>query len=140
MVLKLYGNPHSTCTQRVLTVLHELAIPHELVVIDFAKGEHKAPAFLAVQPFGQVPYIDDDGFKLFESRAICRYLALTYGGVGTLIPDASDVKKTALFEQAASIEVTDFDPPASGLGYEKIVKTCVFPSSSLAELRRGACR
>ena len=73
MVLKLYGNPHSTCTQRVLTVLHELAIPHELVVIDFAKGEHKAPAFLAVQPFGQVPYIDDDGFKLFESTPIARH-------------------------------------------------------------------
>ena len=125
MVLKLYGNPHSTCTQRVLTVLHELSIPHELVVIDFAKGEHKAPAFLAVQPFGQVPYIDDDGFKLFESRAIARYLALKYGGIGKIVPDPSDVQKTALFEQAASIELSNFEPYVLGLAYENIYKPCV---------------
>ena len=122
MVLKLYGNPHSTCTQRVLTVLHELSIPHELVVIDFAKGEHKAPAFLAVQPFGQVPYIDDDGFKLFESRAIARYLALKYGGVGKVIPDPKDLQKTALFEQGASVEQSNFDPAASALAFENIFK------------------
>ena len=122
MVLKLYGNPHSTCTQRVLTVLHELSIPHELVVIDFAKGEHKAPAFLAVQPFGQVPYIDDDGFKLFESRAIARYLALKYGGIGKIIPDPSDVQKTALFEQALCVELANFDPLASGVALELVYK------------------
>ena len=119
MVLKLYGNPHSTCTQRVLTVLHELAIPHELVVIDFAKGEHKAPAFLAVQPFGQVPYIDDDGFILYESRAIARYVAAKYRAQGTpLLPDPADLQKTALFEQAVSIENSNFDAFASGLAYE----------------------
>ena len=139
MVLTIHGNVMSTCTNRVRTVCEELGVPYEVVPVDFSKGEHKAPEFTAVQPFGQVPYLDDDGFKLFESRAICRYLALTYGDIGTLIPDPSDVRKTALIEQAASIEVTDFDPPASGLGYEKIVKTCVFPSSSLVELRRGAC-
>ena len=140
MVLKLHGNIHSTCTARVRTVLEELSIPYELVEVDFGQpGALKTPEVLAVQPFGQIPYIDDDGFKLFESRAICRYLALTYGGIGKLIPDPSDVRKTALFEQAASIEVMDFDPPASGLGYEKIVKTCVFPWSSLVELRRGTC-
>ena len=134
MFLKLYGNIHSTCTARVRTGLEELSIRYELLELDFGKpGALKTPEVLAVQPFGQIPYIDDDGFKLFESRAICRYLALTYGGVGTLIPDPSDVKKMALFEQAASIEVTDFDPPASGLGYENIVKTCVFLSLSLVE-------
>ena len=60
MVLKLYGNPHSTCTSRVRTVCEELSLPYELVVVDFAKGEHKAPAFTAVQPFGQVPYLVRD--------------------------------------------------------------------------------
>ena len=122
MVLKLYGNPHSTCTNRVRTVLEELSVPYELVVIDFAKGEHKAPEFVAVQPFGQVPYIDDDRFKLYESRAICRYLALKYGGIGKLIPDPSDIQKTALFEQAASVETSDFDAFASVLAFENIFK------------------
>ena len=122
MVLKIHGNPMSTCTNRVQTVCEELGITYELVVADFAKGDHKAPAFLAVQPFGQVPYIDDDGFKLFESRAICRYLALKYGGVGTLVPSPADLQKTALFEQGASIELSNFDPFASALAFENVFK------------------
>ncbi|KAH9926276.1 glutathione S-transferase C-terminal-like protein [Epithele typhae] len=123
MVLKLYGNPHSTCTNRVQTVLEELSVPYELVAIDFSKGEHKAPEFTAVQPFGQVPYLDDDGFKIFESRAICRYIALKHGGVEKgLIPATSDLQKTALFEQAASIEVSNFDPSASAVTFENVFK------------------
>nr|VWO96609.1 Putative non-ribosomal peptide ligase/ polyketide synthase hybrid [Ganoderma boninense] len=124
MVLTLYGNVHSTCTARVRTVLEELSLAHEFVEVDFSKpAVLKSPEVLAVQPFGQIPYIDDAGFKLFESRAICRYLALKYGGVGKgLVPDPSDREKTALFDQAASIEVSNFDPPASGLGFENIVK------------------
>ncbi|KAI8974567.1 glutathione S-transferase [Trametes punicea] len=122
MVLKLYGNPVSTCTNRVRTVLEELNVPYELVTIDFSKGEHKAPAFTAIQPFGQVPYIDDDGFKLYESRAIARYIALKYGGIGKLIPDPKDVQKYALFEQAASIELSNFDVFAAGLAWENLFK------------------
>ena len=122
MVLKLHGNPMSTCTQLVQIVLGELSIPHEFVLVDFMKGEHKAPAFTAVQPFGQVPYIDDDGFKLYESRAIARYLIHKYGGVGKLIPDTSDLQKSALFEQAISIEGTNFWPIASKILFEIIVK------------------
>lgn len=60
MVLKLYGPPLSTCTRRVAIVLHEKQVPFELHPINFAKGEHKAPEFLARQPFGQAPYIVSD--------------------------------------------------------------------------------
>nr|UJV38490.1 glutathion S-transferase [Trametes gibbosa] len=122
MVLPLYGNAMSTCTQRVRTVLAELGVQYEFVSVDFAKGEHKAPAFVAIQPFGQVPYLDDDGFKLYESRAIARYVALKYGGVSKLIPDPADLHKVALFEQAASIESSSFDPSASSLAFENIFK------------------
>ena len=69
MVLKLHGSPQSTCTARVRTVFEELSIPYEFVLVDFAKLEHKAPEFTAVQPFGQVPYIDDDGFKLLDRKS-----------------------------------------------------------------------
>ena len=122
MVLKVYGNPVSTCTKRVLTVAEELGVPYELVVVDFSKGEHKAPEFTKHQPFGQVPYLDDDGFIVYESRAIARYLALKYGGIGKLIPDPTDVQKTALFEQAASVEASNFDAFASQLAWENIYK------------------
>jgi glutathione S-transferase len=41
MVVKIYGHPTSTCTQRVLFTLEELGAPYELCLIDMPKGEHK---------------------------------------------------------------------------------------------------
>ncbi|KAF8434147.1 glutathione S-transferase [Boletus edulis BED1] len=117
MVLKLYGYPSSTCTLRVAVVLKEKNVPFEFHMVDLAKGEHKAPGFVAQQPFGQVPYIDDDGLILFESRAIARYIATKYASQGdALIP--TDLKKLALFERAASIEAFNYDPFVSGLAWE----------------------
>ncbi len=59
MVLKLYGFAASTCTQRVATVLVEKKVPFELVNVDWeSKGEHKAEAFVKMQPFGQVPVLE----------------------------------------------------------------------------------
>jgi hypothetical protein len=55
MVITLYGNPISTCTKRIAIILEETNTPYKFVVVDFRKGEHKAPEFLAKQPFGQVP-------------------------------------------------------------------------------------
>ena len=75
----------ATCTRRVMAVFNYLDVPFELVVVDLRKGEQKAPEYLEKQPFGQVPYLDDDGFVVFESRAIARYVASGYGK-GKLIP------------------------------------------------------
>jgi glutathione S-transferase len=61
----------------------------------------------------------DDGFELYESRAIGRYLA-TLGSGPELIP--TEPKAYAKFEQAASVEYAQFDPIASGLANEKIFK------------------
>ncbi|KDQ49759.1 hypothetical protein JAAARDRAFT_142952 [Jaapia argillacea MUCL 33604] len=118
MGLKIIGSPISTCTRRVAAVCKELGVPYELVTIDFANGDHKSPAFLEKQPFGQAPYIDDDGFILYESRAICRYLVLKHGG--SLIPKG--VEAQAKFEQACSIEGTNFDPSAAGIPFELMFK------------------
>jgi len=108
MVLQLFGHSLSGATRRVAFVLHEKRVPFELVVIDYSKGEHKAPAVLEKQPFGQVPYIiDDDGLVLYESRAIAWYIATKYEGQGTsLIP--SDLKSRALMMQAWSVETAHF--------------------------------
>ena len=64
---------------------------------------------------------DDDGFILYESRAISRYIAEKYSNQGTtLIP--KDAKAKALFEQAASIETANFDGFASKAVSEKVFK------------------
>ncbi|KAJ3560689.1 hypothetical protein NP233_g10674 [Leucocoprinus birnbaumii] len=120
MVLKLYGFFGSTCTKRVATVLHEKNIPFQFINVDLSKAEHKAADFKAKQPFGQVPYIDDEGFTLYESRAICRYLDAKYTTGTKLVPQ--DLKARALFEQAASIEQSNFDSIAAPLAWEKVIK------------------
>lgn len=102
MTVKLYAFKASTCSQRVITVLNEKNIDYELITIQLMKGEQKTPEFIAKQPFGKIPVLEDDGFLVFESRAICKYLAKKYAGQGTkLIPDESDLKAYALFEQVS---------------------------------------
>ncbi|KAJ7617597.1 glutathione S-transferase [Mycena polygramma] len=118
-ILKLYGAKIALCTRRVATVLCELKIPFELVEVDLHAGEHKSPAYMKNQPFGQIPYIDDDGFILYETRAICRYIAAKYPALG-LIPTGA--KENALFEQAAAVEVANFDPSASVVAVETFKK------------------
>ncbi|KAJ6541212.1 glutathione S-transferase [Mycena vulgaris] len=120
-ILKLYGMGSAACTRRVATILHEHQVPFELVEVDLMKGEHKIPAFLAKQPFGQIPYIDDEGFILYETRAICRYIAAKYPAAG-LLP--TEPKANALFEQAASTELTNFDPSATKLAVETFIMPC----------------
>ncbi len=100
MGLIIHGSPHSTCTQRVLTTLAEKGVDHEMHEINFAKLDHKQPAHLKLQPFGKVPVLEDDGYFVYESRAICKYIAKKYAGQGTkLIPDEGDLKAYGLFEQ-----------------------------------------
>lgn len=103
MALKLYGLREATCTQRVLTALAELGVTdYELIAVNLYAGEQKQPSHLAMQPFGKIPVLDDDGYLIFESRAICKYLARKYAGQGTkLIPTEEDLKAYGLFEQAS---------------------------------------
>ena len=54
--------------------LLEKDIQHELVVVDMASGSHKKPEYLALNPYGRVPTIEEDGFVLYESTAILGYL------------------------------------------------------------------
>ncbi|ESZ91656.1 putative Glutathione S-transferase [Sclerotinia borealis F-4128] len=123
MGLKLYGMRQATCTQRVLTTLAEKGIDFELIIVNLMAGEQREPSHLAMQPFGKVPVLDDDGFLIYESRAICKYLARKYADKGTnLIPAEGDPKAYGLFEQACSIEQNYFDAEAFGLWFEKFIK------------------
>ncbi|WP_447732731.1 glutathione S-transferase family protein [Pseudomonas shirazensis] len=76
--IKLYNFPKSGHAHRIELMLSLLGLPTELIFVDLAEGEHKQPAFLAINPFGQVPVIDDNGTVIADSNAILVYLAKTY--------------------------------------------------------------
>lgn len=107
--MKLSGHPFSTCTRKVLTLLHEKGQKPELNVVDFAKGEHKTADYMGLQPFGKLPVLEDDGFVLYESRAICRYLDEKLGGTRLA---GTDLKSRAVVEQWISVEQSEFSTHA----------------------------
>jgi glutathione S-transferase len=109
MSMKLYGNPFSTCTRKVLATLAEKNHQAEFVVIDFAKNEQKSAEHLARQPFGVVPYIEDGNFTMYESRAIIRYLDAKLPGV-SLTPQK--LEDRARMEQWISVEASYFSSAA----------------------------
>ena len=123
-MLKIYGNPMSTCTRKVLMTLAETNTPFEMTVVDFAKGEHKAEANLRRQPFGRIPELDDDGFEMFESRAMSRYLNEKAGG--KLAP--SDAKGRAKMEQWISLETSEFSAHAMKFVAEYVFKRPQVPA------------
>lgn len=77
--IKLYNFPLSGHAHRVELMLSLLELPTELLFVDLANGAHKRPEFLAINPFGQVPVIDDGGTVISDSNAILVYLAKKYG-------------------------------------------------------------
>ena len=78
--IKLYRYPLSGHAHRVQLMLSLLQLPTQLLDVDLAQAAHKRPEFLALNPFGQVPVLDDNGLILSDSNAILVYLARTYGG------------------------------------------------------------
>jgi glutathione S-transferase len=75
-----YHNPQSRSSM-VHWMLEEAGVPYRIVPIDFAKGEHKAPSFLALNPMGKLPTITHRGVVVTETAAIIAYIA-------DLVPDA----------------------------------------------------
>jgi len=84
MTLKIYGVARSRAF-RTLWMAKELGHDYDHVKVDFATGETRTPAHLALNPNGHIPVIDEDGFVLWESMAINLYLAKKHS-LGRLYP------------------------------------------------------
>ena len=108
--MKVYGHPASTCTRKVLCLLAEKGVNAEFVMVDIMKGAQKTEEHLARHPFGVVPVLeDDDGFVLYESRAILRYLDAKLAGPNLTPKNLQDHGR---MEQWISVEQSYFSPPA----------------------------
>lgn len=84
--IRLHWHPLSGHAHRVELFLSLLNLPFEKVTVEFARAEHKSPPFLALNPFGQLPVIEDGDLVLADSNAILVYLALTHDPSGQWLP------------------------------------------------------
>lgn len=95
-MLTIWGRRNSINVQKVLWCCAELDLRYERIDAGLAFGVNDTPDYLARNPTGLVPTIDDDGFVLWESNTIVRYLANKHG-LGTLCPsqitDRFDVER-----------------------------------------------
>ncbi len=77
-MLKLYDFPMSPRARKVRIVLAEKGLQYEKITIDITKGEQKKPEYLAINPYGKVPALQDDGTTVYESTIIMEYLNEKY--------------------------------------------------------------
>ena len=86
-MLEVWGRRNSSNVIPVMWAVGELGLAHKRHDVGGSFGGLDSPDLLAMNPNGRVPTIDDDGFVLWESNAILRYLSRRYGA-GSLLPDS----------------------------------------------------
>jgi glutathione S-transferase len=119
MALRIYGVARSRAF-RTLWMAKELGLDYEHVKTDFATGDTRQPQFLALNPNGHIPVIDDDGFVLWESMAINLYLAKKHS-LGRLYP--SHLEDEARAWQWSFWGMTEVEPPV----HTALMNRAVYP-------------
>jgi glutathione S-transferase len=117
--MKLYLNPLSPNVRRVTLTEAQLGLSLEHHILDFAKGEHKAPEYLKLNPNGMVPTLVDGDLVLTESRVIMQYLATKKPESG-LLP--KDEKGRADVTRWQFWDASHFSPAAAMVAFERLLK------------------
>ena len=107
-MLKVWGREDSLSVQKVMWCVRELGIPFERIDAGRHYGIINEPWYLKMNPTGTIPTIDDDGFVLWESNAIVKYLCAKHGN-GHLSP--TDPHDYAVADQWISWQGTTLWPP-----------------------------
>jgi len=131
--MKLYYHPISGHAHRAHLFLSLLGLDFELVEVDLLKAEQKSEAFLKLNPFGQVPVLEDEGAVIADSNAILVYLATRYGDAGWLPRDAVGAAAVQRWLSVAAGEI------ASGPATARIIKLFkkpVDPADAIARAHR----
>ncbi|KAG6542783.1 hypothetical protein Mapa_015860 [Marchantia paleacea] len=104
MAIKIHGRPLSPFMRVVVLAMNEMNVQSELIVDD----QHNPEYLATLNPFGKHPAVEFDGFNLYESRAIVRYIATNYEGLNLL---GSTPKEKAMVDQWVEVEGHSFEPP-----------------------------
>lgn len=112
--MKLYYHPLSGHAHRARLFLSLTQTPFELVEVDLAKGAHKAPEFVALNRFGQVPVLDDEGTVIADSAGILIYIAKKHGLTDWLPNDPAEAAAVQRWLSVAAGQIA-FGPAAARL-------------------------
>jgi glutathione S-transferase len=112
--MKLYFHPLSGHSHRARLFLSLIGVDADIVEVDLARGEHKTPSFLALNPFGQIPVLVDDGIVVADSIAILIYLAKKYAQKSWLPEDAAGAAAVQRWLSVASGQIA-YGPCAARL-------------------------
>src|SRR6266403_1710213 len=93
-MLKIWGRTNSVNVKKALWAAEELGLKYERIDAGMQFGVNNTPEYRRMNPTGLVPTIEDDGFVLWESHSIVRYLAAKHGA-GTLWPNDLRVRADA---------------------------------------------
>ena len=133
--MRLYYHPFSSNARRAVITAFELNTPVELVLVDLVKREQRQTAFLARNPAGRVPVLEDGACVLPESHAIMIYLAGKSAGQ-TLYP--SDLHAQAQVNRWMFWCAAHFQPAISVLNWEHVVKRLAgLGDPDASEIMRG---
>ena len=114
--MKLYASRAAPNPQKISLALHELGLAHERVEVDILARENRQPPFLAINPTGKLPVLDDDGFVLWESNAILSYLGRKHVEKGlwpTTPKEDADALRWLFFE------ISMLQPPVADIWGER---------------------
>ena len=117
--MKLYTFPTSTNSRKVRIVLIEKGLEFERINVDLSKKEQKNPEYLKLNPFGQVPTLDDDGFIVYDSTLINEYLEDEYPHPPLMPEDSEGRARARMMEDYRD---NHFHPPFIEIIHEIITK------------------
>ncbi len=105
MAMKLYNEEISGNCYKVRLFCSLLDIPVEIISVDFACGAHKKSPVIDLNPFGQLPVLEDDSVVVRDSQAILVYLARKFGGEAWLPSEAASMARVMQWLMVAENEI-----------------------------------
>lgn len=131
--MKLYVHPLSTPALSVQMTANAMGIAHETHVVDLAQGEQQSPDYLAKNPHGKVPTLEDGEFILSESGAIMRYMARK---------EKSDLYPSGLQERAIIEKWMDFAAhhvrsPMARIQFNRLIAPMIGQPADEASIQTG---
>jgi glutathione S-transferase len=117
---RVWGRANSSNVMKVVWLLEELRLPYERIDVGGPFGGNDTPEYRAMNPNGVVPTLEEDGFVLWESNAICRYLCAANASNSPLWPQ--DARSRANIDRWMDWQQTTLGPPQTVV-FQGLVRT-----------------